>query len=122
MVLCGGGLGIESDRWGWSEREFFIKRGETFCFFQKDVERFIKIFVFQKGSNINNYLRRLSRFHVVTLMSLDSRGKVMICTNNVMKHCFWKEWCIGHFYVLKNYDNNHIITPIGTLESVKIII
>ena len=32
----------------------------------------------------------------------DSRGKVMICTNNVIKHCFWKEWCIGHFYVLKN--------------------
>ena len=40
----------------------------------------------------------------------------MICTNNVIKHCFWKEWCIGHFYVLKTYDNNHIIMPIGTRE------
>jgi hypothetical protein len=38
---------------------FFIKRGETFCFFQKDVKRFIKIFVFQKGSNIDTYVSSL---------------------------------------------------------------
>ena len=50
---------------------FFIKRGLTFCVFQNDIERFIKKFVFLKGSNIILYVSGILR-----LEQYDTAGRI----------------------------------------------